>query len=66
MKTHFLEDIIFAFKWSCEHQHPCKRLDGTYYIDSCFANDCKNRNYKCDGSCKKLREFIQILKQPKQ
>ena len=59
-----IDRVLFALRWTCESSVPCRRLDGTYYVDSCFAYDCKKRNYKCDGNCKKVRQFIEILKQP--
>ena len=62
-----LRRAIDAFKWTCPDHVACKRLDGTKYHDGCFAYDCKEHNYKCgDRICKRLRRFINILKEPEQ
>lgn len=61
------ERAIDAFKWSCPHHTPCKRLDGTYYHSSCYDHDCEKHNYICGTRiCKRLRKFINILKEPEQ
>lgn len=61
------ERIIDAFKWVCPHHVPCKRLDGTRYHSECFDHDCEKHKYKCGTRiCKRLREFINILKEPEQ
>jgi len=62
-----MERAIDAFRWACPDHFPCKRLDRTLYHDCCFAYDCKKRNYKCGKNvCKRLRKFINILKEPEQ
>lgn len=62
-----LERVIDAYRWVCPYHTPCKRLDGTYYHHSCFEWGSDKYNYKCvPRICKRLRRFINILKQPEQ
>ena len=62
-----IEKAVDAFRWVCGNHGACKRLDGTKYHSSCFDYDCKEHDYKCrDRICKRLRRFINILKEPDQ
>jgi hypothetical protein len=62
-----IERAIDAYRWVCPYHAPCKRLDGTYYHHSCFEWGSDKYNYKCAPRiCKRLRRFINILKQPEQ
>lgn len=66
MNEEDIQKAIFAFMFTCEHNSILQKLDGTLEVYECFAHDCKKRGYRCDGTCKKLKRFIQILKEPKQ
>lgn len=58
---------IKAFRFTCPHGTRCRHLDGTVSIVSCFGLECKKHDYKCgDRVCKRLREFINILKEPRE
>lgn len=60
-----IDKAIKAYRFSCPYVSSCKHLDGTITPDSCFALDCRERNYKCKGEiCPNLRKFINILKDP--
>lgn len=61
-----IDKAVSALRWTCEHNSILRHLDGTKEVFECFANDCKKRNYKCDGSCNKVRLFKNILKESKQ
>lgn len=65
MSPNDIEIAIKAFRFTCPYSTCCRHLDGTVSVDSCFYWDCKKHNYKCgDRICKRLREFINILKEP--
>lgn len=66
MNEEDIQKAIFAFKFTCEHNSILKKLDGTLEVYECFAYGSGKRKYRCDGTCKKLKRFIQILKEPKQ
>ena len=62
-----IKRAVDAFRWTCPYHTSCKRLDGTYFHYSCRDWDAKKYNYKCGTRiCKRLRRFINILKQPEQ
>jgi hypothetical protein len=64
MEKQELERAGFAFRWNCKSSAICTKLDKTAYPASCFANDCKTRSYKCDGSCAGYKNFMKMLKEP--
>lgn len=66
MNKEDIQKAALAFRYACEHNTILKRLDGTKEVYECFVPDCKERKYQCDGSCKKMKMFIEILKEPKQ
>lgn len=66
MNKEDIQKAIFAFRYTCEHNSILTHLDGTQEVYECFAHDCKKGGYRCDGTCRKLRRFIRILKEPKQ
>lgn len=62
-----LDAAIEAFRFSCPNVTILTKLDGTKEPYSCFANDCKERDYRCKPNiCPRLRKFINILKEPQQ
>lgn len=67
MNEEDLKLSIQAFRWACPHRGISRHLDGTTSAYNCWDIDCKNHNYKCqDRICRRLRVFINILKEPKQ
>lgn len=62
-----IERAVDAFRRNCPHNTLCKRLDGTITPNSCFEWDAKKHNYRCEGYiCKRLRKYINQLKEPEQ
>lgn len=62
-----LDRAIEAFRWSCPNKSVLKKMDGTKEVYECFASDCEKRKYRCKGNiCPRLRQFINILKEPEQ
>ncbi|MFR4036322.1 MAG: hypothetical protein ACLTZT_00125 [Butyricimonas faecalis] len=65
MNKEDIQKAIFAFRFTCKYNSILKKLDGTSEVYECFAHDSEKRGYRCDGTCKRLKRFIQILKEPK-
>ena len=57
---------IDAFRRTCPDSIELKHLDGTTEPYACFGINCKEHSYRCDYICKRLRRFIEILKEPEQ
>lgn len=67
MENNEIKQAVEAYRRCCPSGATCKNLDGTTFVMECYANDCKEHNYKCGSRiCKRLRKFINILKEPKQ
>ena len=61
-----LDRAIDAFRRTCPDSIELKHLDGTTEPYGCFGSKCKEHSYRCDYICKRLRRFIDILKEPEQ
>lgn len=67
MKQADIDRAVEAFRRCCPHSTPCKRLDGTTFVMNCWEWGSKEHGYKCENRiCKRLRKFINILKEPEQ
>lgn len=62
-----IEVAIKAYRFTCPHGGRCRHLDGTVTASNCFGIDGRKHDYKCEGRiCKRLREFVNILKEPRE
>ena len=61
-----IDRAIDAFRRTCPDSTELKYSDGTTEPFECFRAKCKEHSYRCDYNCKRLRRFIDILKEPEQ
>jgi hypothetical protein len=67
MKQEDIDKAIMAYRYSCPDGTLLKYLDGTKEPHSCWEFNSKKHGYKCNGyMCKRLRKFVNILKEPTQ
>lgn len=61
-----IDRAIDAFRRTCPDSAEIKYLDGTTEPYECFGSKCEEHSYRCNYVCKRLRRFIDILKEPEQ
>jgi len=67
MKKEDIEKAVFAFRYACPYSSLLKHFDGNKEPHNCWEWKSELHDYTCKGFiCKRLREFINILKEPEQ
>ena len=67
MKQTDIDKAVEAFRWACPYSSPLIHLDRTKSAYNCWEYGSEKHNYKCGSHiCKRLRKFINILKEPEQ
>ena len=67
MKQADIDRAVDAFRRCCPYNSILIQIDRTTIPYNCWEGDCKKHDYKCKGRiCKRLRKFINILKEPEQ
>ena len=67
MRKEDIDRAVAAFRRACPYSSILKHLDGTTEPYNCWEWKSETHNYKCNGYiCKKLRQFINQLKEPEQ
>lgn len=61
-----IDKAIDAFRRTCPNSTILRHLDGTTEAYECFGLDCESHSYRCNYICKRLRRFIDMLKEPEQ
>ena len=62
-----IDRAIMAFRYSCPNSTLLRHLDGTKEPYNCWEWNSQEHGFKCNGYiCKRLRQFINILKEPQQ